>query len=91
MKISGGMLIPKDYGRKQYWTWKPAGKKPVIFRLFTKGRFWGSNPKPEGPPGFQLNEIDCASSIKPGSHAESTVEEKFTTREPSPAPFRTTH
>ena len=40
MWISGGRIEPRDYDLKEYWTWKPAGKKPWLFRLFTKGRFW---------------------------------------------------
>lgn len=40
MFLSGGAYEPKDYHRREYWTWKPAGEKPWIFRMFTKGRFW---------------------------------------------------
>lgn len=40
MFLSRGTYEPKDYHRREYWTWKPAGEKPWIFRMFTKGRFW---------------------------------------------------
>lgn len=40
MFLSRGAYEPKDYHRREYWTWKPAGEKPWIFRVFTKGRFW---------------------------------------------------
>lgn len=40
MFLSRGAYEPKDYHRREYWTWKPAGEKPWIFRMFTKGRFW---------------------------------------------------
>ncbi|KAJ4414387.1 hypothetical protein N0V82_007948 [Gnomoniopsis sp. IMI 355080] len=40
MFLSRGAYEPKDYHRRDYWTWKPAGEKPWIFRVFTKGRFW---------------------------------------------------
>lgn len=40
MVLSRGAIEPKDYYRREYWTWKPAGEKPWIFRVFTKGRFW---------------------------------------------------
>lgn len=40
MVLSRGAYEPKDYHRREYWTWKPAGEKPWIFRVFTKGRFW---------------------------------------------------
>lgn len=40
MFLSRSAYEPKDYHRREYWTWKPAGEKPWIFRVFTKGRFW---------------------------------------------------
>lgn len=40
MVLSRGAYEPKDYHRREYWTWKPAGEKPWIFRVFTKSRFW---------------------------------------------------
>lgn len=40
MILSRGAYEPKDYHRREYWTWKPAGEKPWIFRVFTKTRFW---------------------------------------------------
>lgn len=40
MFLSRGEYEPKDYHKREYWTWKPAGEKPWIFRVFTKGRFW---------------------------------------------------
>lgn len=40
MVLSRGAYEPKDYHKREYWTWKPAGEKPWIFRVFTKGRFW---------------------------------------------------
>lgn len=40
MTLSRGGLEPKDYQYKEYWTWKPAGEKPWIVRVFTKGKFW---------------------------------------------------
>lgn len=40
MFLSRGAYEPKDYHRREYWTWKPAGEKPWLFRVFTKGRVW---------------------------------------------------
>ncbi|KAJ0117706.1 inner membrane protein yieg [Diaporthe amygdali] len=40
MTLSRGSLEPKDYQYKEYWTWKPAGEKPWIVRVFSKGKFW---------------------------------------------------
>jgi len=41
MWVSRGSLVPKDYDQKEYWTWKPAGEKPVILRIFSRRRRWG--------------------------------------------------
>lgn len=40
MAISRGALEPKDYQFRDYWTWKPAGEKPWIVRVFSKGKVW---------------------------------------------------
>ncbi|PSR97166.1 inner membrane protein yieG [Coniella lustricola] len=40
MWLSRGTHEPRDYHRREYWTWKPAGEKPWIFRMFSKGRIW---------------------------------------------------
>lgn len=43
MWISRGSLVPKDYEQKEYWTWKPAGDKPILLRLFSRHRRWGDS------------------------------------------------
>lgn len=45
MWISRGSLVPKDYEQKEYWTWKPAGEKPLLLRLFSRRRRWGDSPE----------------------------------------------
>jgi hypothetical protein len=39
--LSRGRIEPRDYDLKEYWTWRPAGRKPWVMRAFTKGRTWG--------------------------------------------------
>lgn len=45
MILSRGGLEPKDYQYREYWTWKPAGEKPWIVRVFSKGKFWEDERK----------------------------------------------
>lgn len=74
MVLSRGAYEPKDYHRREYWTWKPAGEKPWIFRMFTKGRFWEDERRKkrrsggeEGGAGskrhgaFEMSEVDLDS------------------------------
>lgn len=41
MRVTGGSVEPREYDLKEYWTWKPAGKKPAVFRLFAREPYWG--------------------------------------------------
>ncbi|KAB5551006.1 permease family-domain-containing protein [Coniochaeta sp. 2T2.1] len=43
MWVSRGALVPKDYDQKEYWTWKPAGEKPILLRLFSRHQRWGGD------------------------------------------------
>jgi AGZA family xanthine/uracil permease-like MFS transporter len=36
--VSRGMIKPHDYHLKQYWTWRPSGERPWIFRLLERKR-----------------------------------------------------
>jgi adenine/guanine/hypoxanthine permease len=85
IKLSGDTIHPLDYELKEYWTWKPVGEKPWIFRVFTKGRFWEDHRGLKNNPGFPLSEGDDAGS----SHRRESPleEEKFDPRAPSPHPF----
>ncbi|KAM7208815.1 Ubiquitin carboxyl-terminal hydrolase, family 1 domain containing protein [Naviculisporaceae sp. PSN 640] len=66
IKVSGETILPNEYDQKEYWTWKPVGKKPWIFRIFSANRVWGSHDDSEiiqesqGAPstgGYPLSEI----------------------------------
>lgn len=94
MKVTGEKVVPKDYELKEYWTWKPAGEKPWIVRVFTKTRIWeerGALPKHDGfPPVDQNGDYD--SSTHRASQGESPVEDKYPPpRLSSPLPFRAIH
>ena len=41
IRVTGGAVEPREYDLKEYWTWKPAGKKPAVFRLFARDPYWG--------------------------------------------------
>jgi len=59
MWVSGGTLEPREYDLKEYWTWKPAGKKTWIVRTFTKGHFWEhGRSKASSHEGLVLDEND---------------------------------
>lgn len=71
MFLSRGTYEPKDYHRREYWTWKPAGEKPWIFRMFTKGRFWederrkkrrSEEENPKRHEAFEMSEVDLDST-----------------------------
>lgn len=71
MFLSRGAYEPKDYQRREYWTWKPAGEKPWIFRMFTKGRFWEDERRKKRQSSeegvakqhdaFEMSEVDLNS------------------------------
>jgi AGZA family xanthine/uracil permease-like MFS transporter len=91
MVLSGGRLMPHDYDLGEVWTWKPAGEKPWIVRIFTKGRVW--DDKGESTAGE-----DSGSEVhQHDSHAASSIEKQPATPSSrySPAgrspPFRGSH
>ncbi|KUI71736.1 hypothetical protein VM1G_06697 [Cytospora mali] len=70
MVLSRGALEPKDYQYREYWTWRPAGEKPWIVRVFTKGKFWEDERKRRRRSGqesikdhdeFTISEVDLDS------------------------------
>lgn len=52
IKTSRGTVAPKDYEQKEYWTWKPAGEKPWIVRIFSKTRVWDDDRELKQDTGF---------------------------------------
>ncbi|KAK3940785.1 permease family-domain-containing protein [Diplogelasinospora grovesii] len=88
MKVSGDSVVPMSYDQKEYWTWRPAGEKPWVVRLFTKGRFWDDKRGLKRNGGFPLTEGDDTASFVRHESPTLVEEEKFSTRAASPLPFR---
>lgn len=40
MWASKQSILPDQYDDKEYWTVRPRGEKPWIFRVFSKERYW---------------------------------------------------
>ena len=40
MWASKHSILPDQYDDKEYWTVRPRGEKPWIFRVFSKERYW---------------------------------------------------
>jgi AGZA family xanthine/uracil permease-like MFS transporter len=84
MFFSRGTIRPRDYDLKEYWTWKPAGEKPLIIRFFSRKGVW------EGRRGSNVNLGEDSASLGAGSRAESSMGEKDAPQNvPPPRPFRT--
>lgn len=89
MKLSGDAIVPTEYELKEYWTWKPAGKKPWIIRVFTKNRFWDDNRELKRSPGFSLgsdSSIHNRSPPVPPDHSDQPDNPDITPPPRYPAP-----
>lgn len=77
--ISGGSITPEKWEAREFWTWKPAGRKPLLFRLFSKHQEWkehkknaaarknGDNPDPvvdDDPEEEDLGDDDNESTAR---------------------------
>ena len=68
--LSRGTIRPTDYDLKEYWTWKPAGEKPLVIRLFSRrGRDCRSVG---GASDRDLNGGDAERSSESSRAAESS-------------------
>ncbi|CAK7222044.1 hypothetical protein SEUCBS140593_004768, partial [Sporothrix eucalyptigena] len=87
IRVTGGAIEPREYDLKEYWTWKPAGKKPAVFRLFTRDSYWGDKESlhedddafifpgdNNAQPLHDLRGVSASSSGAEKSPVESTVE-----------------
>ncbi|CAK7202532.1 hypothetical protein SEUCBS139899_005256 [Sporothrix eucalyptigena] len=87
IRVTGGAIEPREYDLKEYWTWKPAGKKPAVFRLFTRDPYWGDKESlhedddafifpgdNNAQPLHDLRGVSASSSGAEKSPVESTVE-----------------
>ncbi|KLU91430.1 inner membrane protein yieG [Magnaporthiopsis poae ATCC 64411] len=75
--ISRGELEPKDYGLKEYWTWRPAGRKPWLIRLFTKGQYWAEERL------HSKRDAEEERSIQHSQRSAASSEEKANEEQPS--------
>jgi AGZA family xanthine/uracil permease-like MFS transporter len=62
--------MTQHYDNREYWTWRPAGDKPWIVRLFTKGRKWEDKRESKYPLDFTLPDVEDSSS---STHRRSRV------------------
>jgi len=58
IKASRGAIAPQDYEQKEYWTWRPAGEKPWIIRIFTKSRVWDDDRELKQDAGFPSHSAE---------------------------------
>lgn len=90
MWLSRGAVRPRDYDSKEYWTWKPAGEKPLIFRIFSRRGAW-EDSRNEDKPHLAMDG-ESTVSLRPSvlSRLGSAAEDKGPARRPrTPQPFRT--
>lgn len=86
MRLTGGAVEPREYDLKEYWTWKPAGKKPAAFRLFSRRSYWGGKESLRGDddesafPGEEnaeslrdLRSPSAAASIEKSARSAASV------------------
>ncbi|KAL8300676.1 hypothetical protein RB593_010151 [Gaeumannomyces tritici] len=85
--VSRGELEPKDYGRKEYWTWRPAGRKPWLIRLFTKGQYWAEERLHSKRDGEEERSIQH-SHRSAASSEEKANEEQAAASMPQPSTAR---
>ncbi|OIW29831.1 hypothetical protein CONLIGDRAFT_575771 [Coniochaeta ligniaria NRRL 30616] len=106
MWISRGSLIPKDYDQKEYWTWRPAGEKPILLRIFSRRQRWGDSEEDSNKDSHLSMDGESAAtaslrtsapphsvgSRSVASRDGSTVGDRFEIRRPpTPGPFRSLH
>ena len=75
MRVTGGSVEPREYDLKEYWTWKPAGKKPAAFRLFTRDSYWGDKESlHEDDDGFIFPDENHGQPLHDMRGTSSTME-----------------
>ncbi|KAK4191398.1 ubiquitin carboxyl-terminal hydrolase [Podospora australis] len=70
IKLSGDTVVPKNYELKEYWTWKPPGEKPWIYRMVVRFIFWLKRLKNNRNSTFQLASASGDENSSTG-HARS--------------------
>lgn len=105
VKISRGSITPENWQHKEIWTWRPAGEKPLLLRIFSREKSWkDKRVGAKEPPlvGGGESTASLHTSVRTSVPGDSTLgagsatgaEEKQPAdpihRVPSPRPFRTT-
>lgn len=89
MWISRGSLVPKDYDQKEYWTWKPAGQKPILLRLFSRRQHWVDDSQEDnivvGKDGQLSMDAESAASLRASVPPRSVGSPSLASRAGSPA------
>lgn len=79
MFITNWRVKPREYDLKEYWTPKPAGRKPWVVRALTAPFWHGRRSDPdedEEQPGLMVSEENQSVSrhSRPGSSAGNSEE-----------------
>ncbi|CAK7270011.1 hypothetical protein SEPCBS57363_003889 [Sporothrix epigloea] len=87
IRVTGGTIEPREYDLKEYWTWKPAGKKPAVFRLFARDSYWGDKESLHEdddafifPGSSNAQPLDNLRGMSASSTSEAGLPEKSTRR-----------
>lgn len=84
MWISRGYFTPKDYDQKEYWTWKPAGEKPILLRLFSRRQRWGGSQdgsqEQRNKDGHLSVDGESAASLRTGVPSRSVASHSVASR-----------
>ncbi|EFX01118.1 purine transporter [Grosmannia clavigera kw1407] len=97
IRLTGGAIEPREYDLKEYWTWKPAGKKPTAFRLFSRRSYWGGKESIRGdnesafPGGDNEESLHDIHSTSAGGSTEIGDRVAGSVAAPKPALMATNH
>ncbi|KAK0674063.1 putative inner membrane protein [Cercophora samala] len=64
IKLSRGTIMPENYDLKEYWTWRPPGERPWLFRKIGEGLFWLRTARRSRDSTFQLGSNDGSGSSR---------------------------
>ncbi|KAF5710949.1 major facilitator superfamily transporter [Fusarium mundagurra] len=60
VRLSGDRLEPDNYDMKEYWTWKPPGRKPWFVRAFRNVTYSAKDTHESSPQTFDAHGgLDC--------------------------------
>ncbi|VBB76345.1 Putative Inner membrane protein [Podospora comata] len=82
IKLSRGTIMPENYDMKEYWTWRPPGERPWLFRKIGEAIFWLRTKRRGRNSTFQLGSNDGSGGssrhrVSP-NNSTAAVEDKST-------------